>query len=244
MTQGRIHSIESMGLVDGPGIRTVVFFQGCNLRCLYCHNPDTWSPSGGELIDSASLLQKLLRYKPYYKRSGGGVTFSGGEPLLQKDFLLEMLSLCRANGIHTCLDTSGVGVGSYEEILKLCDLVLYDVKALDAEGYEHMCRNSVGETLKFVEALQKVKPETVVRQVVVPGINDSDEYMKNLKLYIDTHIPFASSVELLPYHRMGEHKYRKLGISPALGDTPAMDKSKTESLWQTHFAKLRKETDI
>ncbi len=258
MAQGRILSIESMGLVDGPGVRTVVFFQGCSLRCLFCHNPDSWAKEGGELIASDVLLKKLLRFKPYYKRSGGGVTFSGGEPLLQKDFLLDMLSLCKKNNIHTCLDTAGAGVGGYDEILSLCDLVLYDVKAIDSAGYEKMCRAKMEETQRFLEALKRIRPETVVRQVVVPGINDSDEYMKNLKIYIDKNIPFASSVELLAYHRMGEYKYHKLGIRPALGDTEEMDKAKAEKLWQKYFGdyknpavqanddlgKLREGTDV
>ena len=247
MATGRILSIESMGLVDGPGIRTVIFFQGCALRCLFCHNPDSWKSFGGEEIDSDTLVQKLLRLKPYFKRSGGGVTFSGGEPLLQREFLIEMLKKCRENGIHTCLDTSGVGVGGYEEVLELCDLVLYDIKALDEHCYQKMCRAEMTETQKFVKALQTVKPHTVVRQVVIPGINDNDEYMKNLKIYIDKNLPFVESVELLPYHRMGEHKYKKLGIEPPLGDTQAMDKSVSDMLWKKHFGHMgeqRKENDI
>ena len=238
MAQGRILSIESMGLVDGPGIRTVVFFQGCPLRCLFCHNPDSWQFGGGESIEAEELLRRLIRFKPYYQKSGGGVTFSGGEPLMQGEFLLEMLKLCKENGIHTCLDTSGVGTGGYDEILELCDLVLYDIKALTPESYLKMCSAGMDETLKFVEALRRVRPETVIRQVVVPGINDNDEYMKNLKIYIDENLPFVSSVELLPYHRMGEHKYKKLGIEPPLGDTQAMDKKVSEKLWEKYFSNL------
>lgn len=235
MAQGRILSIESMGLVDGPGIRTVVFFQGCALRCLFCHNPDSWDMNSGKSITSDELIKKILRFRPYFERSGGGVTFSGGEPLMQREFLLDMLKKCKQHGIHTCLDTAGTGTGGYEEILGLCDLVLFDIKAIDNCGFEKMCKAKISETQKFIQALQKVKPQTVVRQVVIPGINDSDEYMKNLKIYIDKNIPFVSSVELLPYHRMGEHKYKKLGIEPALGDTQAMDKAKADELWEKHF---------
>ena len=128
MTMGRIHSWESMGLVDGPGIRTVVFLQGCRLRCRYCHNPDTWELCGkGTLESPEETADRLMRFKPYYG-TDGGVTFSGGEPLLQKEFLTEVLALCKSRGIHTCLDTAGAGCGGYGEILKNTDLVLLDVK--------------------------------------------------------------------------------------------------------------------
>ena len=138
MIKGRIHSIETMGLVDGPGIRVVVFFQGCSLRCLYCHNPDTWSDNDGEEYYAEDLVKKIKRFESYFSRSGGGVTFSGGDPLRQPKFLLEVLKLCKQVGIHTCLDTSGVGFGDYEEILKYTDLVLYDVKHLTEQGYLDM----------------------------------------------------------------------------------------------------------
>ena len=235
MTKGRILSIESMGLVDGPGIRTVVFLKGCPLRCLFCHNPDSWNASEVIEMSADELLKKILRFKPYFERSGGGVTFSGGEPLLQKDFLLECLKKCKEAGIHTCLDTSGVGVGGYEEILELCDLVLFDVKATERESYEKMCQREMAECENFLEALSKVRPETVIRQVVVPGINDTDEYMKNLKIYIESKIPFYKDVELLPFHKMGEYKYEALGIEPPLANTPAMDKEKCETFKKKYF---------
>ena len=125
---GRVHSVESMGLVDGPGVRMVVFLQGCRLRCRYCHNPDTWA-EGGEPVEADALMARILRMKPYFERSGGGVTFSGGEPLMQGAFLCGMLKRCKAHGIHTCLDTAGVGDGQcLDAILEHTDLVLYDVK--------------------------------------------------------------------------------------------------------------------
>lgn len=235
MTKGHILSIESMGLVDGPGIRTVIFFQGCALRCLFCHNPDSWSFASGSEITSDELIKKILRFRPYFERSGGGVTFSGGEPLMQPDFLLDMLTQCRKHGIHTCLDTAGVGTGNYDVILRLCDLVLYDIKAIEPDDYRRMCSADMAETNRFVSALQRVKPATSIRQVVVPGINDTDDYMLSLKNYINTHLPFVRSVELLPYHRMGEHKYKKLGMVPPLGDTEAMNKGKTEELYNKYF---------
>jgi len=240
MTKGRILSIESMGLVDGPGIRTVIFFQGCALRCLFCHNPDSWDMQSGKIVTSNELIQKILRFRPYFERSGGGVTFSGGEPLLQPDFLIDMLRQCKQNNIHTCLDTAGVGVGKYDEILPLCDLVLYDVKATDEEAYKKMCSIDFGKTSEFVKALQTHKPATIIRQVVVPGISDSDEYMTKLKTYIEKNLPFAEGVELLPYHRLGEHKYAKLGIKPPLGDIEAMNKEKTDELWRRFFKDFTK----
>ena len=237
MAKGRIHSIESMGLVDGPGIRTVVFFQGCALRCLFCHNPDSWDFASGKEVTADEIIAKVLRFRPYFERSGGGVTFSGGEPLMQPKFLLELLTKCRQHGIHTCLDTSGVGLGDYDEILSLCDLVLYDIKALDGADYEKMCSLSIERTHEFAEALKRIKPATIVRQVVVPGINDTDEYMRALKEYIAKELPFAQSVELLSFHKMGEHKYKKLGIAAPLADTEAMDKEKTQILCDKYFSK-------
>ncbi|MDO5479602.1 MAG: 4Fe-4S cluster-binding domain-containing protein, partial [Clostridia bacterium] len=139
MVKGKIHSLESMGLVDGPGIRAVVFFQGCSLRCRFCHNPESWNTEAGTEVDSVSLSKKLIKLKPYFDKSGGGVTASGGEPLLQKDFLIDLFKRLKEADIHTCLDTAGVGIGGYDEILSLTDLVLYDVKAIDAKLYKELC---------------------------------------------------------------------------------------------------------
>ncbi len=235
MAKGRIASIESMGLVDGPGIRTVVFFQGCALRCLFCHNPESWKMNGGKEISSDELIKKLIRFKPYFERSGGGVTFSGGEPLLQSEFLIEMLKKCKEAGIHTCIDTAGVGLGDYDEILSLTDLVLYDIKAVGKEEYRKMCSLDISETEKFQDALNRIRPETIIRQVVVPGINDTDEYMQSLLEYIQERLPFVKKVELLPYHKMGEHKYDSLGIESKLKDTLAMGKEKALFLNEKYF---------
>lgn len=236
--KGRISSIETMGLVDGPGIRFVVFFQGCSLRCEFCHNPDTWDYSMGEDIDSEELLNKILRFRTYFDHSGGGVTFSGGEPLMQKDFLIDILKKCKENNIHTCIDTSGVGMGNYEEILSYTDLVLYDVKAIDAESYMSICKFNIKETEKFQKALLKSGIDTTVRAVIIPGINDNDEYMINLLNYIKSNIPTAKKVELLPYHKMGAHKYTKIGISDPLAQTPQMDRERCEQFWEKYFKNL------
>ena len=233
--EGRILSFESMGLVDGPGIRAVVFMQGCALRCAFCHNPESWECGAGQNVTSEEIFAKIQRFRPYFERSGGGVTFSGGEPLLQKDFVLDVFKRCKEAGIHTCLDTAGVGAGDYAELLSYTDLVLYDVKAIDAEGYRKICGGNIAVTEKFQEALRESGTETVIRQVVVPGINDSGEYMEKLKAYIKERIPQAKKVELLPYHLMGLHKYKKLGIEPGLAGVPAMDKARANELYKQYF---------
>ena len=233
--KGRVYSVESMGLVDGPGIRFVVFLQGCAIRCSFCHNPDSRDLCGGEIVESDELMSRILRFRPYFERSGGGVTFSGGEPLLQKDFLIEMLTKCRENGVHTCIDTAGVGAGDYQKILNLCDMVLYDVKAVSMSDYNKICGGDIKETEKFLDVLKRTGTETIVRQVVIPGINNTDDYMVRLKKYIKEKIPHAASVELLPYHRMGSHKYEKLGMREPLEGVPAMDKTEIKMLWEKHF---------
>ena len=236
--EGRILSFESMGLVDGPGIRTVVFMQGCALRCKFCHNPDSWQCGAGQKVTSEEIFSKIQRFRPYFERSGGGVTFSGGEPLLQKDFVLDVLKRCKQAGIHTCLDTSGVGAGGYEELLRYTDVVLYDVKAVDAQGYREICGGDIAVTEEFQKALLESGVETVVRQVVIPGINDDDGYMIRLKNYIKEKILQAKKVELLPYHLMGLHKYKKLGLPEPLADVPAMDKAKAAELAEKYFNKI------
>ena len=232
--EGYIHAIESMGLRDGPGIRTVVFMQGCRLRCRFCHNPDTWG-AGGERISPEELVRRITRFHPYFERSGGGVTFSGGEPLLQPAFLKEALTLCREAGIHTCLDTAGVGLGDYDEILALTDLVLYDVKAIEADAYYALCGGDIAETEEFQAALVRAGCAVTVRQVVIPNYNANDAYMQALRAYIQKKLPTATRVELLPYHRMGAHKYRTLGLAEPLGDTPAADKEAVAALARKHF---------
>jgi pyruvate formate lyase activating enzyme len=234
MVNGRIHSIESMGLVDGPGIRVVVFFQGCKLRCLYCHNPDTWSDKGGTEYTAEELVKRIKRFKSYFTTSGGGVTFSGGDPLRQPEFLLEVLKECKSEGIHTCLDTSGVGFGDYDEILKYTDLVLYDVKHLSEEGYEEITGFKIEETNKFLEACKKVGTKLWIRQVVIPGKTDSEEYMEGLKTFINN-LENVEKVELLPYHLLGVNKYETMGIQYRLDGVPAMNKDICKSLKDKYF---------
>ncbi|WP_027623175.1 pyruvate formate-lyase-activating protein [Clostridium lundense] len=226
---GRIHSIETMGLVDGPGIRTVVFFQGCKLRCVYCHNPDTWNIEGGFYISPKELVNKILKYKPYFQRSNGGVTFSGGECLLQGEFLLETLKLCKENDIHTAIDTSGCGNGDYEDILKYTDLVILDVKHVDLQEYKNITGQSMDEFNEFLKALNESKSTVWIRHVVVPGITDNEEEILKLQEFIKG-IDRVEKVQLLPYHTLGVHKYEKLNMEYRLKNVQDMDKEKLDKL--------------
>ena len=214
MIKGKIHSVESMGLVDGPGIRVVVFMQGCALRCLYCHNPDTWTLDGNkDALDFTpeELVKKISRFRSYFEKSGGGVTFSGGDPLKQPEFLKETLKLCKEAGIHTTLDTAGVGFGDYEEILKYTDLVLYDVKHLTREGYKDMTGIEIDETQKFLEACKKMGTKMWIRQVLVPGYTDDEQDLLRLKDFLST-LKTVEKIQILPYHSIGKYKWEKLGL--------------------------------
>lgn len=226
---GNINSVESMGLVDGPGIRYVIFMQGCKLRCLYCHNPETWNENADvEKITPQNLIKKILRYKNYFG-DDGGVTFSGGEPLLQPEFLIECLKLCKANGLHTALDTAGVGFGDYEEILNLVDLVILDVKAVKPDNYKKLTGQSMEQFNKFLKALNTAQCDVWIRQVIVPGINDTKENVLSLNNFVKQ-INNVRKVELLPYKTMGVHKYEELKIPYRLNGVPEMDEDKIKTL--------------
>lgn len=222
MIKGRIHSVESMGLVDGPGIRIVVFFQGCSLRCKFCHNPDTWAYGDGTEYTKEELVKKIERFKPYFK-DGGGVTFSGGEPLMQDEFLLEVLKLCKEKDIHTCIDTSGYGKGNYDEILKYTDLVLFDIKHFTKKGYKDITYMEIDKSLDFLQAMKRNNTKMWIRHVVIPGLTDGEEHIKELKKFISD-IPNVEKVELLPYHLLGVNKYDVLGIDYPLKGVEEMDK--------------------
>lgn len=229
MVKGRIHSIESMGLVDGPGIRTVIFFQGCNLRCAYCHNPDTWNFSGGTMYSPEEILKKILRYKPYFDKSNGGVTFSGGEVLLQPEFLKETLKLCKDNKIHTTIDTAGYGYGDYEAILKYTDLILLDIKQVDDISYKKLTGKNKQGLDDFLMVCEKMEKKLWIRHVVVPGITDSKQHIEKLVEIIKI-IKNVEKIELLPYHTLGVSKYSELGIKYRLEGVESMDDNKCQEL--------------
>ncbi|KGM94082.1 pyruvate formate lyase-activating protein [Clostridium botulinum] len=228
---GRIHSFESMGLVDGPGIRNIVFFQGCPLRCSFCHNPDTWDFNDGYEISSEELVKKIIRFKPYFKNDGG-VTFSGGEPLMQPKFLLETLKLCKENNIHTAIDTSGYGSKYLDEILKFTDLVLLDIKHIDEHNFKSLTGVSINKLFNFIAILNKSRCRVWIRHVVVPGITDSLDHIESLKSIIKT-IRNVDKIELLPYHTLGLHKYENLNFDYKLKDLKPMDKTKLKILQET-----------
>ena len=225
---GNINSFETMGLVDGPGVRFVVFMQGCPLRCAYCHNPEMWNAKEAKIqMTPEELLKKVLRYKVYFKNDGG-VTVSGGEPLLQAKFVEEFFKLCKQNNIHTCLDTSGFGE-NYETLLDYCDLVILDVKELDANKYEKLVGKKIEKFKKFLQICQEKGKKMWLRQVIVPNYNDTKESVLKLKEFAKD-LTNIEKLELLPYHDMAKNKYKKLGLEYRLKDVPPMDKKKCKDL--------------
>lgn len=223
---GKIHSIETMGLVDGPGIRTVLFLQGCRLRCQYCHNPDTWQPDAGREMDVPQIMKLLGRYRSYYGETGG-VTCSGGEPLLQPEFLIELFRACKREGISTCLDTAGYGNGDYQALLQYTDLIIFDVKHYRSDDYTSLTGGALSVPTAFLRAVADSGTPLWIRHVVVPGLTDSAQHLAGLGDYLRG-IPNIQKVELLPYHRLGAHKYEALGLPYRLADAPAMDKQETQ----------------
>lgn len=219
--KARIHSFESFGAVDGPGIRFVVFFQGCSLRCKYCHNRDTWPVNSGLEYTSDELISKILRYKNYFTVSGGGVTLSGGEPLLQQDFLLELLPKLKKLGIHTTIDTSGSFplTDKMKKIIDLTDLFLLDIKCIN----DDICKDLVGVSnkleLEFARYLSDINKPVWIRQVLVPGITDHEEDLLKLKDFLAS-LKNVKKVEILPYHDLGRFKWENLGCNYELEDVP------------------------
>ena len=200
-----IDSIETFGLVDGPGIRTVIFLNKCNLRCKFCHNPETWVMKN-ENYTSEEIIDRVLRNKPYYKNNGG-VTFSGGEPLLQYEFLLETCKKLKQENIHIAIDTAGIGNGDYQELLQTIDLVLLDIKHITKEGYIDITQtDNIDKFNDFVEQLNKTNVEVWIRQVIIPDVNDNIEYMNALATYIKTNIKNVTKIEFLPFHTLGNEK--------------------------------------
>jgi len=231
MKTGNVHSIETLGTLDGPGIRMVVFLQGCKLRCLYCHNPDTWLTTGGSVLSSDEIVNKARRYKPYFKFNNGGVTFSGGEPLRQPEFLSECLKKCRKEGIHTAIDTSGVGFGDYDEILKYTDLVILDIKHSNPEKYKAITGLDISSYHEFKKAVIRNNKYIWLKQVVTPGINDTYgdvmEFEKEVKSFPKGII---QKVELLPYHTLGIFKYKELNMDYKLNDVSPLSIEKLNEL--------------
>ena len=220
---GYVHSFESLAAVDGEGLRCAVFLSGCPLRCQYCHNPDTWDISSGTRTDAKTLVKKIARYKPYFGDTGG-VTFSGGEPLLQADFIKELIPLLKDENIGYIIDTSG-GVPLSDTVcyvLENSQSVLLDLKFPDSASYKIYTGQDIKNTLATLDFLQSVSKKTIIRTVIVPGINDSIEA---LSPYIDMIKKYScvAKYELLPFHTMGFHKYDSLGIENPLKEKSPLD---------------------
>lgn len=229
MVQGRLHSIETMGLVDGPGIRTVFFLQGCPLRCTYCHNPDSQTMFSNKHITPEEVVETAKKYKPYYKRTGGGVTFSGGEALVQGEFLLESLKLLKEEGIHTAVDTSGFGDERYyKEILEYADMIILDIKHFSNDGYKNITGKSMGRFFKFLSYLNDFRGTIWLRHVMVPGITDNKESIYELFSRVSHLADKIDRFEILPYHTMGVEKYEILNMEYQLKGVPQMDKVKAK----------------
>ena len=209
---GKIHSIETFGTVDGPGIRFVIFMQGCCLKCKYCHNRDTWSFSSGKLATLQELVKEILKYKSYMDSSGGGVTVSGGEPLLQTDFICALFRELKKYNIHTAIDTAGSIPLSYEikELLKYTDLVLLDIKHINNEKCINLTGAPNKHTLEFAKYLNNLNIPVWIRQVLVPGYTDDKFDLLELKKFINS-LTNVEKVELLPYHNLGKFKWEELG---------------------------------
>lgn len=227
---GYINKIEPFGTVDGPGIRTIVFLSGCPLRCLYCHNPETWQANTGKGMTPQELLEIVLRYKPYYG-TNGGVTFSGGEPLNQPEFLLACLKLLKQEGIHTTLDTSGYSTSKHlPAILALVDLVIFDLKAADEVLYQRITSRKMDVSEKFLALAQELGTNLWIRQVLVSGLNDTEMNFETTAQKLSK-LRYVTKIEILPYHTLGKTKYEKLEMDYPLKDTPPMPIGAAEH-WQ------------
>lgn len=229
MNKGLLHSIETFGAVDGPGIRTVFFLQGCPARCAYCHNPDTWKTGGGRQVTVDEIVKRAKRGIPYYGKDGG-VTFSGGEPLLQGKFLKEAIDALKAEDIGSAIDTSGTYFDEDSEAaIEACDLVLLDIKHVDPEEFYKLTGRKQDTLFQVIDAINRHDKHLWIRQVILPGYNDTEEYIEALNGFLKQ-VKNVDKVELLGYHNMAVNKYEKLGIPYKLKDMKPMDKDRLAEL--------------
>lgn len=232
--KGLIHSTESFGAADGPGIRFVIFTQGCDMRCRYCHNPDTWGHTSADAkeMEPAELLDKAMRFRSYWGearpdgRTTGGITVSGGEPLLQIDFLTELFTMAHERGISTCLDTAGQPyttsepfASKFTALMAQTDTVMLDIKHADPEAHRHLTGQPNANIIECARRIDELGPDIWIRHVLVPGVTDSEENLKAIRALADS-LKHLRRLEVLPYHSMAKFKYEKLGIPYTLADTP------------------------
>lgn len=222
---GYIHSRESAGTLDGPGVRRILFLQGCPLNCLYCHNPDARPFKCGYKTDAYTELREIARNKEYLIKTGGGVTLSGGEPLSQPEFVKTIFEGCKMMGIHTALDTSGyTGHRADDELLSYTDLVLLDIKHIRAADYKTLTGVKLQPTLEFARRLSDKNIPVWIRHVLVPGYTDNKEAVSELAAFVST-LKNVERLEVLPYHKMADYKWQELGIENPLSDTPEPDEA-------------------
>lgn len=225
---GRVHAFTTGSMVDGPGVRTVVWTSGCELRCVYCHNPDSWSVASGEPALADALVRRIVRAERFMGRSGGGVTVSGGEPLVQWRFATRVLRGCQAEGIHTALDTNGwLGDRLSDDDLRAADLVLLDLKSLDPETHRRVTAREVGPVLAFARRLAALARPAWIRFVLVPGVTDAKENVAGLADFVAT-LPNVERVEVLPFHQMGRDRWKRLGLRYVLDGVPPPDAEQVE----------------
>ncbi len=227
--KGYIHSFQSLGASDGPGVRFVVFMQGCNLRCGCCHNPDTWECGVGQEFDTDEVITKILRCREYFGKDGG-VTVSGGEPLLQAGFVKELFDKCHENGINTCLDTSGSILNDdIKKLLSVTDRVLLDIKYTNDVDYKRYVGCDLNKPLRFLQCLDERNIPTWIRQVIIPTLNDDDENIERLNAIVQQH-KNVDKVELLPFHKICSVKYDKMGIEFPFGHLNTPTKEQMDNL--------------
>ena len=236
MIKGAIHSIETFGSVDGPGIRFIVFLKGCDLRCKYCHNADTWDHNSNDMRSADEILEFAERYRGYWGEDGG-ITVSGGEPLLQIDFLIELFSKAKERGINTCIDTAVQPFtrnepffSKFNELLKVTDLMLLDIKHIDREEHIKLTGLPNDNIKDCFEYLSEVGQPIWIRHVLVPGITDNDEYLRQTREFIEK-LSNVQRIEVLPYHSMGQHKFEALGIKYQLEGVQSPSKERVENAY-------------
>lgn len=246
---GRIHSIESFGTVDGPGIRFVVFMQGCPMRCMYCHNPDTWDPKLGKEVSTDYILEQYDKTKEYY--TNGGLTVTGGEPMLQMDFLIELFEKAKQKSIHTCIDTSGIThrpdspdyMQKLDRLMNVTDLVMLDIKHIDNLEHKKLTKQPNTKILEFARYLSQNNIPVWIRHVVVPGITDNEIYLKQLGAFI-AELHNVKALDVLPYHTMGAVKYQNLGMEYPLEGVRALEKSEAVKARNIILDAIREKRDI
>ncbi|MGN0163085.1 MAG: pyruvate formate-lyase-activating protein [Candidatus Ornithomonoglobus sp.] len=232
--EGYIHSTESFGSVDGPGVRFIIFVSGCPMRCRFCHNPDTWNMQEGKKTDTDQLVKKALRCRAYWGKDGG-ITVSGGEPLMQIDFLIELFKRFKAEGVNTCIDTSGAPFtreepffSKFEELMRYTDLLLVDIKHIDPEKHVELTGRPNDNILDMLRYLSDIKKPIWIRHVLVPKWSDNDEYLTRTREFIDT-LDNVERVEVLPYHTLGVHKWEALGLNYSLDNINPPSKERIDN---------------